>query len=245
MSVSCLGRHLAGLVAVAVVALALADPARAQYPAPALERASGRGRCRRSGRGQAPLQRTVRAVPRHRRERRLRALAAQAGVHARLPTTPGCSPWCASGIPGVMPGFGDANGPRRSWQLAAFVRAFNRQGGEPAPGNPQNGLAVYRATRLRGLPRGRRRGPRPRSRPFGHRRRSAVPRICRRHSSNRRRGCPTDTSWSRRGRAPAPRCAACASAKTRSGSTSATPADACTLSAPPTWPSSGARPGRA
>ena len=49
-----------------------------------------------------------------------------------------------TGIPGVMPGFGDANGPRRSWQLAAFVRAFNRHGGDAAPGNPQAGLAVYR-----------------------------------------------------------------------------------------------------
>lgn len=50
-----------------------------------------------------------------------------------------------SGIPGVMPGFGDANGPRRSWQQAAYVRSFNRQGGGSAAGNPQHGLAVYQA----------------------------------------------------------------------------------------------------
>lgn len=50
-----------------------------------------------------------------------------------------------SGIPGVMPGFGDANGPRRSWQQAAYVRSFNRQGGGSAVGNPQHGLAVYQA----------------------------------------------------------------------------------------------------
>jgi len=50
-----------------------------------------------------------------------------------------------TGIPGVMPGFGDANGPRRSWQLAAFVRSFNRQGGDPATGDPRHGRDVYAA----------------------------------------------------------------------------------------------------
>ena len=30
-----------------------------------------------------------------------------------------------AGIPGLMPGFGDANGAQRTWQLAAFVRSLN------------------------------------------------------------------------------------------------------------------------
>ncbi|MGD9903087.1 MAG: c-type cytochrome [Vicinamibacterales bacterium] len=50
-----------------------------------------------------------------------------------------------SGIPGVMPGFGDANGPRRSWQLAAYVRAFNRADGAPAAGDARHGRDVYAA----------------------------------------------------------------------------------------------------
>ncbi len=50
-----------------------------------------------------------------------------------------------TGIPGVMPGFGDANGPRRSWQLAAYVRAFNQQGGATASGDPRHGREVYAA----------------------------------------------------------------------------------------------------
>jgi cytochrome c oxidase cbb3-type subunit 3 len=49
------------------------------------------------------------------------------------------------GIPGVMPGFGDANGPRRSWQLAAFVRSMTRAGGAVPPGNAANGRSVYQA----------------------------------------------------------------------------------------------------
>ncbi len=48
-----------------------------------------------------------------------------------------------AGIPGLMPGFGDANGVRRTWQLAAFVRTLNGAGGERATGNPQSGLAIY------------------------------------------------------------------------------------------------------
>ena len=47
------------------------------------------------------------------------------------------------GIPGLMPGFGDANGPRRSWQLAAFVRSLTRDGGAPVVGNVAGGQAAY------------------------------------------------------------------------------------------------------
>lgn len=49
------------------------------------------------------------------------------------------------GIPGVMPGFGDANGPHRSWQLAAFVRSMTREGGAMPAGDPASGRAVYQA----------------------------------------------------------------------------------------------------
>ena len=48
-----------------------------------------------------------------------------------------------AGIPGLMPGFGDANGARRTWQLAAFVRSLNGAGSERATGNPQHGQNLY------------------------------------------------------------------------------------------------------
>ena len=48
-----------------------------------------------------------------------------------------------TGIPGLMPDFGRANGPRRTWQLAAFVRTLNRAGSERATGNAENGRAIY------------------------------------------------------------------------------------------------------
>jgi cytochrome c oxidase cbb3-type subunit 3 len=48
-----------------------------------------------------------------------------------------------SGIPGLMPGFGDANGVRRTWQLAAFVRSLNAAGAERATGDARNGQSIY------------------------------------------------------------------------------------------------------
>lgn len=48
-----------------------------------------------------------------------------------------------AGIPGLMPGFGDANGARRTWQLAAFVRSLNGAGDERATGDPAHGQALY------------------------------------------------------------------------------------------------------
>lgn len=48
-----------------------------------------------------------------------------------------------AGIPGLMPGFGDANGARRTWQLAAFVRSLNGAGSERATGNPPHGSTLY------------------------------------------------------------------------------------------------------
>jgi putative heme-binding domain-containing protein len=48
-----------------------------------------------------------------------------------------------TGIPGLMPDFGRANGIRRTWQLAAFTRSLNRAGAERASGNAANGRAIY------------------------------------------------------------------------------------------------------
>ncbi len=48
------------------------------------------------------------------------------------------------GIPGLMPGYGRANGPRRTWQLAAYVRSITA--GRPVtvlPGDVGKGKAVY------------------------------------------------------------------------------------------------------
>ncbi len=61
----------------------------------------------------------------------------------RAPDDAGLLTILRAGIPGLMPGFGDANGARRTWQLAAFVRTLNSAGGERATGNPERGLAIY------------------------------------------------------------------------------------------------------
>ena len=48
------------------------------------------------------------------------------------------------GIPNLMPGYGRANGPRRTWQLAAYVRSLNA--GSTAlvvAGNAARGKAIY------------------------------------------------------------------------------------------------------
>jgi putative heme-binding domain-containing protein len=49
------------------------------------------------------------------------------------------------GIPNLMPGYGRANGPRRSWQLAAYVRTLNAGSSAVAgvPGDPGRGKAIY------------------------------------------------------------------------------------------------------
>ena len=130
--------------ALAIAFLAPAAVARAQYPPPALEQplsaaapadlAEGKrlynAQCALchgidGGGGYGPSL--------------LRATFARAADDASLYTL------VRVGIPGVMPGFGDANGPRRSWQLAAFVRSFTQQGGAPPAGDLAHGLAVYQA----------------------------------------------------------------------------------------------------
>ncbi len=51
------------------------------------------------------------------------------------------------GIPGLMPDFGRANGPLRTWQVAAFVRSLNHSESERATGNAGNGAAIYQKLR--------------------------------------------------------------------------------------------------
>ncbi len=48
------------------------------------------------------------------------------------------------GIPNLMPGYGRANGPRRTWQLAAYVRGLMAGGtAVVAPGDAAKGKVVY------------------------------------------------------------------------------------------------------
>jgi len=49
------------------------------------------------------------------------------------------------GIPNLMPGYGRANGPKRSWQLAAYVRTLNAGTSADAPlaGDAGRGKVIY------------------------------------------------------------------------------------------------------
>lgn len=48
------------------------------------------------------------------------------------------------GIPNLMPGYGRANGPRRTWQLAAYVRSLMGSSTVAvAPGDAAKGRAIY------------------------------------------------------------------------------------------------------
>ena len=48
------------------------------------------------------------------------------------------------GIPNLMPGYGRANGPRRTWQLAAYVRSITAgSAAVVVAGDPSRGKAVY------------------------------------------------------------------------------------------------------
>ncbi len=128
--------------ALAVALLCGAATARAQYPAPALEQPlssaapADLAEGKRLYNAQCALCHGIDGSGGY-GPSLLRATFARAADDAGLFTL------VRVGIPGVMPGFGDANGPRRSWQLAAFVRSFTQQGGAPPAGNVQNGAGVY------------------------------------------------------------------------------------------------------
>lgn len=47
------------------------------------------------------------------------------------------------GIAGAMPGYGQANGVKRTWQLAAYVRTLGRSGAGEVTGDPTRGQASY------------------------------------------------------------------------------------------------------
>jgi cytochrome c oxidase cbb3-type subunit III len=49
----------------------------------------------------------------------------------------------ANGIAGAMPGYGSANGVRRTWQLAAYVRTLGRGSAGATNGDPSRGAAAY------------------------------------------------------------------------------------------------------
>lgn len=137
-------RRPAARIVAALALLACPAAARGQYPAPALERplaeaaASDLTEGKRLYNAQCALCHGIDGGggygPSLLRPTFVRA-ADDAGLFALVRT----------GIPGVMPGFGDANGPKRSWQLAAFVRSMTRAGGAPPPGDVAHGRAVYQA----------------------------------------------------------------------------------------------------
>jgi len=65
-------------------------------------------------------------------------------VLARAADDPGLLQIVDQGIPNLMPGYGRANGPLRTWQLAAYVRDLT-SGSSAAvvPGDPGRGRIVY------------------------------------------------------------------------------------------------------
>ena len=124
-------------------ALVAAAPARAQYPAPVLERplaqadAADLAEGKRLYTAQCALCHGIDGSggygPSLLRPTFVRA-ADDAGLFSLV----------RSGIPGLMPGF-DANGPKRNWQLAAFALSLTRSGGGVTKGDAAHGRMVYEA----------------------------------------------------------------------------------------------------
>ena len=129
---------------IALVALALPGLVRAQYPAPVLERplaaadAADLTEGKRLYNAQCALCHGIDGGGGY-------GPSLLTPTFARASDDAGLFTLVRVGIPGVMPGFGDANGPRRSWQLAAFVRSMTREGGAAPTGNAANGRTVYQA----------------------------------------------------------------------------------------------------
>jgi cytochrome c oxidase cbb3-type subunit 3 len=136
-------RRMARVIA-ALAVCALPATARGQYPAPALERplaeaaAGDLAEGKRLYNAQCALCHGIDGGGGY-GPSLLRPTFARAADDAGLFTL------VRTGIPGVMPGVGDANGPRRSWQLAAFVRSMTRAGGATPPGDVAHGRVVYQA----------------------------------------------------------------------------------------------------
>lgn len=137
-------RTIPSLVALGALAmLATAAPARAQYPAPALERplaqadAADLAAGKRLYLAQCALCHGIDGSGGY-GPSLLRPIFTRAADDAGLFTL------VRSGIPGLMPGF-DANGAKRNWQLAAFALSLTRSGGGTATGNVDHGRTVYEA----------------------------------------------------------------------------------------------------
>lgn len=131
-------------LAAMVLLIAAVDRAAAQYPAPALERplsaadAADLAEGKRLYNAQCALCHGIDGGGGY-------GPSLLRPTFARAADDAGLFSLVRVGIPGVMPGFGDANGPKRSWQLAAFVRTMTSSGGGTAAGNASNGRAVYAA----------------------------------------------------------------------------------------------------
>lgn len=126
----------------AALVLAAAAAARAQYPAPTLDRplsaagADDLAEGKRLYNAQCALCHGIDGSGGY-------GPSLLVPAFARASDDAGLFTLVRTGIPGLMPGFGDANGPKKSWQLAAFVRAMTRGSGGAVTGSPENGRAVY------------------------------------------------------------------------------------------------------